>query len=127
MLFSTRHAIHDHRRAFILRAMGCAGSTENKRSKEIDAEIEGDKERIQNEIKLLLLGAGESGKTTFQKQIKMLYLKGFTEEEQKTFKGPVYNNLVVCIRSLVKAAEDFGYELNDEVFFYFISPSNILI
>jgi guanine nucleotide-binding protein subunit alpha len=58
--------------------MGCALSTGEKddaiaarqRSLAIDNGLAHEQSRRQNEIKLLLLGAGESGKSTFVKQMK---------------------------------------------------------
>jgi len=54
--------------------MGCALSTAEKdavqRSLAIDKSLASEGAFRQNEIKLLLLGAGESGKSTFVKQMK---------------------------------------------------------
>jgi len=94
--------------------MGCVESNETKKSQEIDKNLEEAKKKLANEIKLLLLGAGESGKTTIQKQIKMIYLDGFTEEEMSSFRLPVFNNVCVCMRALIKAVNEFEYELDDK-------------
>ena len=51
--------------------------------------------------KLLLLGTGESGKTTFVKQMKILYGGGFTEDEKAGYRIDIINNLVDGMRDLV--------------------------
>ena len=58
--------------------MGCAPSSPGdpeaaSRSKEIDRAIKLDAKNTENIVKLLLLGAGESGKSTIAKQMKILF------------------------------------------------------
>eukprot|EP00475_Leptophrys_vorax_P025344 TRINITY_DN3550_c0_g1_i1.p1 TRINITY_DN3550_c0_g1~~TRINITY_DN3550_c0_g1_i1.p1 ORF type:complete len:359 (+),score=97.03 TRINITY_DN3550_c0_g1_i1:100-1176(+) len=55
--------------------------------------------------KLLLLGAGESGKSTLFKQVISLYGKGFTEEDRKGLKNVVHNNTVLAMKTLVKNSD----------------------
>lgn len=67
--------------------MGCWSSTEDdeakKRSKKIDIEIKQDKIAYRATHRLLLLGAGESGKSTIVKQMRILHVDGFNESEKK--------------------------------------------
>ena len=56
---------------------------------------------MENEVKLLLLGAGESGKSTVAKQLKIIHQDGFTEEERASYKSIIYNNTVASMRVLV--------------------------
>ncbi|KAF5904272.1 guanine nucleotide-binding protein G(i) subunit alpha-2, partial [Clarias magur] len=62
-----------HRAGSLLGAMGCTVSAEDKaaaeRSKMIDKNLREDGEKAAREVKLLLLGAGESGKSTIVKQM----------------------------------------------------------
>ena len=55
--------------------MGCGQSSESKegkqRNEEIENQLKRDKLNLRNEIKMLLLGAGESGKSTILKQMKL--------------------------------------------------------
>mmetsp|Transcript_87322 Transcript_87322/g.243147 ORF Transcript_87322/g.243147 Transcript_87322/m.243147 type:complete len:353 (-) Transcript_87322:196-1254(-) len=89
--------------------MGLCGSSmtaDDKRSKEVEARNKADFEAEQSKIKLLLLGAGESGKSTIFKQMKILYGLGFSPEEQKQMTPVVYNNTIVSMKTLLQAAED---------------------
>jgi len=54
--------------------------------KEIDRKLEEQKKVMANEIRLLLLGAGESGKSTMAKQLRILHGGGFTDEEKHSYK-----------------------------------------
>lgn len=98
--------------------MGCfeskGNSEEAKASAEIDTMIEKEKSAQNDEIKLLLLGSGESGKSTVAKQMKILYMNGFTEEELCGFKPSIYGNLVICMRALIEAASEFEVEIENK-------------
>lgn len=45
-------------------------------------------------IKLLLLGAGESGKSTIFKQMQVINMDGYSQEEKKSFIPIIYSNIV---------------------------------
>lgn len=61
--------------------LGCLKprTEESIRSREIDKELQAVHRQFENAIKILLLGTGESGKTTIIKQMKILHINGFTE------------------------------------------------
>ncbi|PSN44826.1 Guanine nucleotide-binding protein G(q) subunit alpha [Blattella germanica] len=71
-------------------------------SDDIDKKLLDEVKNQQTEFKLLLLGAGESGKSTFLKQMKIIHGEGYTEEERKTFVQAIYHNLCIAIQTLVK-------------------------
>ncbi|KER33874.1 hypothetical protein T265_00318 [Opisthorchis viverrini] len=63
-------------------------------------------------LKLLLLGTGESGKSTILKQMKIIHINGYTESEKKEFILPVYKNIRDAMMSLLGGmrvlSEEFG-------------------
>lgn len=67
-------------------------------------------------VKLLLLGAGESGKSTIFKQMRILFGAPLTEEEKNQITPVVYNNTIASMKLLVQAVIDMGYEndVNDD-------------
>uniref|UniRef100_A0A8C6QTD8 Guanine nucleotide-binding protein G(K) subunit alpha n=1 Tax=Nannospalax galili TaxID=1026970 RepID=A0A8C6QTD8_NANGA len=96
--------------------MGCTLSAEDKaaveRSKMIDRNLRVDGEKAAKEVKLLLLGAGESGKSTIVKQMKIIHEDGYSEEECKQYKVVVYSNtiqsIIAIIRAMGRLKIDFG-------------------
>ena len=59
-------------------------------------------------------GAGESGKSTIAKQMKIIYLSGFTEEELLTYKPVLQSNALEAMRLLVNACANYEYTLEEE-------------
>jgi len=59
-------------------------------------------------IKLLLLGTGESGKSTIFKQMQILYVEeGFSDYEKSTFRHVVRRNVVESTQTLLFGCEKF--------------------
>uniref|UniRef100_A0A3P9MC54 Guanine nucleotide-binding protein subunit alpha n=1 Tax=Oryzias latipes TaxID=8090 RepID=A0A3P9MC54_ORYLA len=100
--------------------MACCLSEEAKESKRINAEIEKqlrrDKRDARRELKLLLLGTGESGKSTFIKQMRIIHGSGYTEEDKRGFTKLVYQNIFTSMQAMIHAAENlnipYKYEEN---------------
>jgi len=73
-------------------------------NKRINEALKKDGKKEDGVISLLLLGAGESGKTTILKQFKILHLNGFTEDELDNFRTDIRVNILQSISSLVSNA-----------------------
>nr|ACB05684.1 G alpha i subunit [Euprymna scolopes]ACB05685.1 G alpha i subunit [Euprymna scolopes] len=87
--------------------MGCAVSSDEKaaadRSKAIDKSLRIEGERSAREVKLLLLGAGESGKSTIVKQMKIIHEKGYSQEECLQYRPVVYSNIMQSMIAIIRA------------------------
>jgi len=92
----------------------CKGANIDQESiqttKNIDKQLEQDKKSLP--FRLLLLGAGESGKSTIAKQMKLIYLDGFSVEERNLFITAIHTNVYQSMRNLIQAAERLGLTLN---------------
>lgn len=94
---------------------GAAGNAEEAaKSEQINKILREDKKKLENEIKLLLLGAGESGKSTIAKQMKIIHRNGFSEDEKKSYKSIIYNNVVGAMRVIVNAAEEMKIPIDNK-------------
>jgi hypothetical protein len=91
--------------------MGCGPSVlaEQKQSQAIDDLVEREHEKDKQRIKLLLLGAGESGKSTIFKQMRILYGKGFGEEDRKNFKPVIFSNTLLSMKTLVQQSDELSF------------------
>lgn len=88
--------------------MGLCGSTslETQLSREIDLNLHASRVEQSQRIKLLLLGAGGSGKSTVMRQFKMLYGRGFSKDERLVVRGEIRKNVVHGLQTLVQATRD---------------------
>jgi len=81
---------------------------ENALNRKIDREQEADYKADKQVQKLLLLGAGESGKSTIFKQIVDLYGAGFSEDDYKEYVPIVNANTLNSMQTLLKQSEILG-------------------
>jgi len=94
---------------------GCASTDEKKKSQEIDKIINGDRKKLKEEVKLLLLGPGESGKSTVFKQMKIIQDGGgFSQDELQSYKYIVYGNCVTQMKVIVNAATKLNLPLEED-------------
>ncbi|KAK1146460.1 Guanine nucleotide-binding protein alpha-2 subunit [Aspergillus melleus] len=85
-------------------------SEQRKKSQAIDRRLDEDSRKLRRECKILLLGSGESGKSTIVKQMKIIHQNGYTVEELALYRLTVYKNLMDCVKSLIGAYHQFNLE-----------------
>lgn len=110
--------------------MECCLSEEAKEQKRINTEIEKqlrrDKRDARRELKLLLLGkcwhlaglnaieikpnyislgTGESGKSTFIKQMRIIHGSGYSDEDKRGYIKLVFQNIFMAMQSMIKAMD----------------------
>jgi guanine nucleotide-binding protein G(i) subunit alpha len=112
-------------------------STEEKegklRNEQIENTLKKDRMMQRNEIKMLLLGnipfgalfdaialtitvstgAGESGKSTILKQMKLIHEGGYSRDERESFKEIIFSNTVQSMRVILEAMESLELPLDD--------------
>ncbi|GAA5843036.1 hypothetical protein JCM5353_004965, partial [Sporobolomyces roseus] len=92
------------------------GSKEDKeRSYAIDKQIDDDAKKLRRECKILLLGSGESGKSTIVKQMKLIYQNGYSRDEMMLFRLTIHKNIIDSAQGLVLALRRFQMEPTEEV------------
>eukprot|EP00752_Nemacystus_decipiens_P011454 g10171.t1 len=92
--------------------MGCGGSKSSEDSlSAIDLELAEAAKAAKWNAKILLLGAGESGKSTFAKQLTLMTKGALTDGEITLYRRAIRQNLVECMRSLLDAGESMGIPL----------------
>ena len=84
--------------------MGACQSTDSKKARQKNAEIDSEllkyEEYLRKEAKILLLGSGESGKSTIVRQMKIMHMNGYTKPEAMVFRAPIFMNIFTGIMLL---------------------------
>uniref|UniRef100_A0A9J7ZKU1 Guanine nucleotide-binding protein G(Olf) subunit alpha n=1 Tax=Cyprinus carpio carpio TaxID=630221 RepID=A0A9J7ZKU1_CYPCA len=94
--------------------MGCLGSsktedqridekTQREANKKIEKQLQKERQAYKATHRLLLLGAGESGKSTIVKQMRILHVNGFNAEEKKQKIQDIRKNVKDAIVTIVSA------------------------
>ena len=87
-------------------ALCCVASEDadaTRKSKRIDKQLRSERNRYRKLVKTLLLGAGESGKSTFLRQIRIIHGEDFDEATRLEFCPVVYGNVLKWMKVLVEA------------------------
>lgn len=82
--------------------------------REIEKQLRRDKRDSHRELKLLLLGTGESGKSTFIKQMRIIHGSGYSEGERKSFTRLVFQNIITAIQALIDAMKTLQINYFDD-------------
>lgn len=65
-------------------------------------------------ILFIFTGAGESGKSTIVKQMKIIHESGFTVEDFKQYRPVVYSNTIQSLVAILRAMPNLGIAFTDE-------------
>lgn len=115
--------------------MMCCLSAEAREQKQINREIEKqlrlDKRNQRRELKLLLLGnrpifffqriqlflysgTGESGKSTFIKQMRIIHGSGYSDEDKRSHVKLVYQNIFMAMHIMIRAMDTLKIQYRDK-------------
>ena len=86
--------------------MGCGQSKDNTIEKQI---FEMAKKKP---ITIMLLGSGESGKSTIAKQLKILFGGGFTQQERESYKASISSNVITCMKTLIEQSQVLNHPVS---------------
>lgn len=89
-------------------------STKSTKSNSQEISITPDEFKDQD-VKILLLGSGECGKTTLWRHLKMIYCGGFNEDERNDMTQVVKINLISDIKTLVESIQSSGQNVADDL------------
>jgi len=88
--------------------MACCGDKLDETTKNIDNRIKNDLRTLQTTVKILLLGAGQTGKTTFLKQIQHLYAEGFDEDKLRLYRRVIIGNITDLAELMIEEMAGTG-------------------
>jgi len=94
-------------------ACSCNDTEEDKRSRGIEKQLLADRE-FSHAIKILVCGAGDSGKTTLNRQMKIIHLGGFTKAERKQFMPAIIHNIVNATYKILTKIYGDGIKLSGD-------------
>ncbi|XP_075039973.1 guanine nucleotide-binding protein G(t) subunit alpha-1 [Mixophyes fleayi] len=93
--------------------MGAGASAEEKHSRDLEKKLKEDAEKDARTVKLLLLGAGESGKSTIVKQMKIIHQDGYSLEECMEFISIINGNTLQSMLAIVRAMNTLNIQYGD--------------
>ncbi|PFH48897.1 hypothetical protein AMATHDRAFT_76484 [Amanita thiersii Skay4041] len=92
---------------------GCVSSVDQAgklHSDMIDKQLEEDHKKYKRECKILLLGSGESGKSTIVKQMKIIHQNGFTNDELAVYRPIIYKNVLDSAQAIIVYMRKVGQQ-----------------
>jgi GTPase SAR1 family protein len=93
--------------------LGQRSAAQATRDAEIDAQMAANAKKLDKQVKILLLGAGDSGKSTVAKQMQIIHKGGYKKQRRVEFRSKVFKNVVDAIRSLIEGSGMLGIEISN--------------
>ena len=59
-------------------------------------------------------GSGESGKSTFVKQMRIIHGKGYSEADRMEFRTPIFENIVSSMQATLEAMKRLSIDVTDK-------------
>ncbi|THH12970.1 hypothetical protein EW146_g7198 [Bondarzewia mesenterica] len=87
---------------------------DKRRHREAEKTLKDAKTKMASQVKVLLLGSGDSGKSTILKQMRLIHRIPFSPQEVESYRQLVFNNLTHGLKYLLDAMEDMGLEVSAE-------------
>ncbi|CCA73251.1 related to guanine nucleotide-binding protein alpha-2 subunit [Serendipita indica DSM 11827] len=93
--------------------MGICASTsvEDEQTRQAEQVMREAKRTTQRQTKVLLLGTGDSGKSTILKQIRVINSVPFTPQEVETFRQIIFSNLVQSMGLILEIMDDEAFNI----------------
>lgn len=66
-------------------------------------------------LRVLSLGTAASGKSTFARQMKIIFCDGFNDQELSNYKSILQHNLCLGLKELLQRLDEAGVELNKKI------------
>ncbi|ETO11490.1 guanine nucleotide binding protein (G protein), alpha inhibiting activity polypeptide 2 [Reticulomyxa filosa] len=79
----------------------CCSSPETSSNRSVEKEIGQDRQQDKDLKKLLLLGAGSSGKTTIFKQLKCIHGDGFSDKDRSDYRAQIENQIIEQMQKII--------------------------
>lgn len=87
---------------------------DKRRHREAEKYLKEAKAKMASQVKVLLLGSGDSGKSTVLKQMRLIHRVPFSPGEVETYRQLVFNNLTTGLNYVFEAMEDMELHLAEE-------------
>eukprot|EP01128_Nolandella_sp_AFSM9_P005668 TRINITY_DN2790_c0_g1_i1.p1 TRINITY_DN2790_c0_g1~~TRINITY_DN2790_c0_g1_i1.p1 ORF type:complete len:373 (+),score=96.57 TRINITY_DN2790_c0_g1_i1:68-1120(+) len=92
----------------------CLSTPDSTQHSAVEQQLQEDAQEFSKTHKLLLLGAGESGKSTIAKQVRLIHLEGFSDDERVYFRMAIQKNTLQGVQELIRGCEEWDYPFDDE-------------
>lgn len=87
---------------------------DRRRHLQVEKQLKEAKAKMASQVKVLLLGSGDSGKSTVLKQMRFIHKIPFSPEETESYRQLVFNNLITGMLYVFDAMEHMELEVAED-------------
>ncbi|KAG5641763.1 hypothetical protein DXG03_004275 [Asterophora parasitica] len=84
------------------------------RHKEAEKQLREAKAKLATQVKVLLLGSGDSGKSTVLKQMRLIHKLPFSAQEIESYRQLTFDNLTRGMKYLLDAMDDMDLKVSEQ-------------